>query len=181
MYNWNYLRSITIILAFLSNLSFAQKYVSESCELSFYSSAPIEDITASNDKARSVFDSDNGEIVFAVPIREFQFKKSLMQEHFNEKYLESDKYPKSTFSGKLTGYQKGIANDQVRAEGTLEIHGVKRKINVPGSVNFKGDKIVLKSTFMVKLADYNIEIPSLLFQNIAEEVEVTLNFEYKLL
>jgi polyisoprenoid-binding protein YceI len=148
--------------------------------VSFFSSAPLEDITATNSKTKSVFDSDKGEIAFSIPIKEFQFKKSLMQEHFNEKYLESDKYPKSSFSGKVTGYLKGIANDNVWAEGTLDIHGVKNQIKVPGVLNFNGDKVHLECKFMIKLEDYKIKIPSVLFQNIAEEVEITLNYDYKL-
>ena len=174
-------RGFLIIFFLISaNYSFGQKYISESSETTFFSSAPLEDIKATNSKAKSVFDSDNGEIVFLILIKEFQFRKSLMQEHFNEKYLESDKYPKSTFNGKVTGYKKGASNDQVWAEGTLDIHGVKKKIKVPGALNFLGEKVILECKFMVKLEDYNVEIPSLMFQNIAEEVEVTLNFEYKL-
>ena len=139
----------------------------------------MEDIKATNTKARSVFDSDNGEIAFTVPIKEFQFRKSLMQEHFNEKYLESDKYPKSTFTGKVTGFTKGVSNDKVWAEGTLEIHGKKKQIKVPGKLNFNGNKVNIECKFIVKLEDYNIKIPSLMFQNIAEEVEVTLLFDYR--
>jgi polyisoprenoid-binding protein YceI len=173
---------ILLCLLFFSCLdtSFGQKYVSESSTTTFFSSALIEDITASNDKGKSVFDSDNGEIIFSIPIKGFQFRKSLMQEHFNEKYLESEKYPKSTFSGKVTGFSKGVSNNNATAEGTLEIHGVKRNIKVPGTLSFNGDKVHLESKFMVKLEDYDIEIPSLLFQNIAEEVEVTLIYDYKI-
>ena len=163
-----------------SNICLAQTYVLEGGSVTFFSSAPLEDITAINSKTRSVFDSDKGEIAFSIPIKEFQFKKSLMQEHFNEKYLESDKYPKSSFSGKVSSYTKGTDNENVWAEGTLEIHGIKKQIKVPGVLNFIGDKIHLECKFIVKLEDYKIKIPSVLFQNIAEEVEVTLNYDYKI-
>ena len=103
-----------------------------------------------------------------------------MQEHFNEKYMESEKFPKSSFSGKVSGFTKGIANRNVWAEGTLEIHGVKKQVKVPGILTFSGNLVHLESTFMVRLEDYKIKIPSLMFQNIAEEVEVTLDYDYKL-
>jgi len=175
------MRFLFVLFLVVINTAFAQKYISESSTTTFFSSAPLEDIKATNRKARSVFDSDKGDIVFSIPIKDFQFRKSLMQEHFNEKYLESDKFPKSTFSGKVTGFSKGISNDKVWAEGTMEIHGVKKNIKVPGKLNFAADKVNLECKFIVKLEDYNVEIPSLLFQNIAEEVEVTLIFEYKTL
>lgn len=164
----------------VSNISLAQTYILEEGSVTFFSSAPLEDITASNSKTKSIFDSDKGEIAFSIPIKEFQFKKSLMQEHFNEKYMESDKYPKSSFSGKLTGYTKETANENVWAEGTLEIHGVKKQIKVPGILDFNEEKVHLECKFIVKLEDFRIKIPSVLFQNIAEEVEVTLNYDYKL-
>jgi polyisoprenoid-binding protein YceI len=108
------------------------------------------------------------------------FAKSLMQEHFNEKYMESEKFPKATFQGKLTGFDLTKSGSQeVRAQGKLTIHGVTRDIDVPGTIEVAGKKITMKSKFMVKVADYDITIPQLLFQNIAEQVEVTVDFTYK--
>jgi len=156
----------------------AQKYVLEKSSVVFYSEAAIENITAKNEKANSVLNTQTSEVAFS--IREFQFHKKLMQEHFNEKYLESEKFPKSTFSGKITGFDssaKGV--QQVKANGKLLIHGVTNSIEVPGTAEVKADRIILKAKFMVKLADYNIKIPQLMWQNIAEQVEVTVDFTYK--
>lgn len=166
-------------LVFIYCQAQSQKYISKSSSIRFYSSAPLEDIEAVNEKARSVFDSETGEIVFTMPISGFEFEKSLMQEHFNEKYMESDKFPKATFSGKLNGFKIGETNENVVATGTMEIHGVKNDIEVTGSLNYLKDQVVIDAVFMIKVADYDVEIPSLLFQNIAEEVEVTVKFEYK--
>src|SRR5687767_8832418 len=91
---------IFVLLIITATDTRCQKYVAEKTFISFFSDAAIEDIKADNKKTTSIFDSATGEIVFSVPINEFQFEKSLMQEHFNEKYMESDKYPKSTFNGK---------------------------------------------------------------------------------
>src|SRR5882757_6170097 len=102
-----------------------QKYTAEKSFVSFYSHATIEDITAENKKSVSIFNTETGDIVFAIPIKEFQFAKSLMQEHFNEKYMDSEKYPKSTFQGKVTGYDlKASGVQPAKAAGKLTIHGV---------------------------------------------------------
>jgi polyisoprenoid-binding protein YceI len=157
----------------------AQKYVAEKTLISFFSTAPLEDISAKNQKAVSIFNADTKQIAYSVPIKEFQFAKSLMKEHFNEKYLHSDKYPKSTFEGIIEGYEKGsLEEQQVIARGKLTIHGVTKDIEAPGTISTDGKKLLMKSKFTIKLKDYNIEIPQLLWQNIAEQVEVTLDFVY---
>ena len=158
----------------------AQNYTTEKSFISFYSHAPIEDIKAENVKAVSLFNSSTGEIAFSVPIKEYQFRKSLMQEHFNEKYMESEKYPKSIFQGKITGFNpqaKGIQH--VSTLGKLTIHGVTKEVNIKGTIEKLADKLSMKSSFIVKLEDYNIMIPQLLRNNIAEQVEVTIDFVFK--
>lgn len=167
-------------LFLLATAGWAQKYTTESTFISFFSHASIEDITAENKKTSSIFNTATGEIVFSVPIKEFEFAKSLMKEHFNEKYMETEKFPKSTFQGKLVGYDaKAKGEQQVKAQGKLTIHGVTREIDVAGTFEVKDGKIVMKSKFPVKLEDYNITRPQLLWQNIAEVVDVTLDFTFK--
>jgi polyisoprenoid-binding protein YceI len=169
-----------MILLLLTLEVSAQKYVVEQSHVSFFSDAPLEDITANNKKSTSIFNAATNDIAFSIPIKEFQFQKSLMQEHFNEKYLESDKFPKSTFQGKISGYDPNASGAQnAKATGKLTIHGVTKDVEIPGTIEKKGDKLMLKSKFKVRVADYNIEIPSLVFQNIAEVVEVTVDFTYK--
>ena len=170
---------ILIVLLFISTSVVGQKYISEKSNIVFFSSALLEDIEERNEKAKSVFNADNGDIVFSIPVNQFQFAKSLMQEHFNEKYMESDKYPTTIFKGKVLDFEKGSENNNVWTEGELEIHGVKRNVKIQGNLIFKGERVIIESKFIVKLEDYEIEIPKLLFQKIAEEVEVTVNFEYK--
>ncbi len=157
-----------------------QRYIVERSTVSFFSDATIEDIAAENKKVNSMLNTQTGDIAFSIPIREFQFSKKLMQEHFNEKYLESDKFPKATFSGKMIGFDqasKGI--QQVRATGKLTIHGVPTNVDIPGTMEVQTTRLVLKSKFIVNLADYNIKVPQLMWQNIAEQVEVTLDFTYQ--
>lgn len=158
----------------------AQKFSAERGEISFFSDGVIEDIDAKNTQVGSIIDATTGEVVFIAKIKDFVFPKSLMREHFNEKYMETERFPKATFQGKLTGMKVGTPGAQaVRAVGKLNIHGVTRDIDVPGTFEFSAGKVVTKSKFMVKLEDYNIKIPTLVWQNIAEVVEVRVEFTYK--
>jgi YceI-like domain len=160
----------------------AQKFTTESGVISFFSDASIEDISAQNASVGSIFDTASGDIVFMVPIKDFQFDKRLMREHFNEKYMETHKFPKASFKGKVTGYQSGKSEtQQVKVIGKLTMHGVTRDLETPGTIEFQTGKLIAKSKFMIKLADYNISVPQIVWQNIAEQVEVNVAFTYKAL
>src|SRR6187402_3379843 len=118
MYN----KFLVLVLGFgcLTLSADAQKYSTEQTFVSFFSDAAIEDITAENKKTAGAFNSATGDIAFSVPIKDYEFAKSLMKEHFNEKYMESEKYPKSTFQGKLSAYDlKGSGIQNVKAVGKL--------------------------------------------------------------
>lgn len=155
----------------------AQKFISEKSSVTFFSKATIEDIAARNEKAVCLFDPSTGDVAFSVPISEFQFEKSLMKEHFNEKYMETEKFPKGSFQGKISGYTAGVSgSQQAKATGKLTLHGVTKEVEVPGVVEWKDNRIILTSKFLVKLEDYDVRIPTILFRNIAESVEVTIDF-----
>lgn len=114
------MKALALCLALLSTatLSQAQKFISEKSKVTFFSKATIEDIAAHNEKSMGLFDPTTGDAAFSIPIVEFQFEKSLMKEHFNEKYMETEKYPKGTFQGKITGYTVGSTGAQTaRAKG----------------------------------------------------------------
>jgi len=171
---------IITLLMFLPVLTYAQTYKSTESHIRFFSDAPLEDIEAVNTDGVSAFNVKTGAIAFSIPIVGFEFKKSLMQEHFNENYLESGKYPTATFKGKISGYN--LNNKQfhsAKAVGTMKIHGVEKQVEIEGEMKFVDDKLFMKSVFPVTVADYNIEIPKVVFYNIAEVVEVTINFEYE--
>jgi polyisoprenoid-binding protein YceI len=158
----------------------AQKYVSDTGSITFFSDASIEDIKATNSKVTSLLNIASGDWVFSVPMTEFKFDKKLMEEHFNEKYVESEKYPKAIFSGKLIGFSpEATGKQQVRAVGKLSIHGVSKEIDVPGTIQVTDLKLAADARFVIKLDEYNIERPKILWKNIAEEVEVTVTFTYK--
>jgi polyisoprenoid-binding protein YceI len=171
---------IVVLLGMGAHTLVAQKFVLTKSTVTFFSDAAIEDIKATNTKTSSLLNATTGEIVFSVPITEFQFDKSLMRTHFNEKYMESEKYPKALFQGKIIGMMAEAKEEQaVKAKGKLTIHGVTKEVEIPGTIQFNASEVVAKAKFMVRLEDYKIKIPQLLWQNIAEEVEVTVDFTYK--
>jgi polyisoprenoid-binding protein YceI len=173
------MRGIVLIFMLASVNGMSQKYSLEKSKVVFFSKAAIENIAATNTKAASIFNAGTGEIVFSIPVNEFEFEKSLMKEHFNETYLESEKHPKALFQGKLSGYTPSSSTQPVIVNGKLTIHGVTREVQIPGTLETSDGKLVAKSKFIIHLKDYNIKIPKLLWKNIAEEVEVTVEFIYK--
>lgn len=157
-----------------------QRFFVDKASVTFFSDGVIEDIAAENNKVTSIFDAGQGEIAYLMNIKDFQFEKKLMQVHFNEKYMESEKYPKASFQGKLVGFNNTISGVQnVKAVGKLTIHGVTRDVELPGTAEIKNNQLSLKSKFTVKLLDYNIKVPQIVWQNIAQQVEVTVDFNYR--
>jgi hypothetical protein len=163
-------------MVLISPLASGQKYEIEKGSISFFSDAVLEDITAVNTASRCLLSIPSREISFVIPIKRFEFPKKLMQEHFNEKYMESETYPNATFSGVLSELpteQEGAR--QVTARGKLTIHGVSREVVISGSLQWSGSRLMMTSKFTVRLEEHKITIPTLMWQNIAEEVEVRVN------
>ncbi|MEL6675537.1 MAG: YceI family protein [Bacteroidota bacterium] len=171
------------LLLFGAQALMAQKYVSRNGHIWFYSHTPVEDIEAHNRQAASVLNTETGDLVFQVLIKAFTFEKALMQEHFNEKYMESTKYPKATFQGKVSNFEevdmKKDGTYPVKVAGTLTIHGVAKEVSVDGQIIVAGPELTAKAKFPAKVADYGIEIPSVVRENIAKEVEITVDLAYK--
>lgn len=168
---------LVLLMSGMASFAFAQKYVTRSGKISFFSSTPIENIEAFNNEVAAVYDKDKGQVVFQVPVKSFKFEKQLMQEHFNESYMESDKYPKADFKGSLNptdiGSKDGSYNTTVK--GKLTIHGVTRDVQIPGTVIVKGNQMTFQSKFNVATADYNIKIPAIAKNKIANEIQVTVD------
>ncbi|MEY4280939.1 MAG: hypothetical protein RLZ39_351 [Bacteroidota bacterium] len=159
--------------------SSAQKYMTRSAQVSFFSSTAVENIEAINNEVAAVFDAATGDIVIIVPVKSFKFDRALMQEHFNENYLESDQFPKADFKGKIENaaainYSKD-GSTPVKAVGTMTMHGVSQAINVPGTLTVKNGSLTFKAVFKVKNKDYKIVIPSVAANKVAEVVEITVN------
>jgi len=171
-----------ILLAWLSVINQAGPglYVCKNAKLTLFSSAPIEDISAETATGTSVFNAATGELGFSVSIRSFTFPKSLMQEHFNSDYMESDKFPKATFKGKIQQPVDVTKNGTfpITVTGELEVHGVKQTRTIPGTLTVNNGAVSMASEFMVKCADHNIEIPKLVFHNIAESIKMHVTADY---
>jgi polyisoprenoid-binding protein YceI len=176
----------TIFILLLAAFNFytvnAQKYISKNGHVSFYSSTPIENIEANNNQAASILDSSNGELVFNLLIKSFEFKNALMQEHFNENYMESNKFPKASFKGKVTNISSvNFSKDgtyDVDVTGDLTIHGVTKPVTAKGNISVKGGTVSAESKFVVQPSDYNIQIPKLVEGKIARQIEVRVDLTY---
>jgi hypothetical protein len=156
-------------------------YTSKNAALSFFSSTVMEDIEGKSNTASSVLDLKSGNIIFRVANTSFQFKKKLMQEHFNENYIESDKYQFSVFKGKLVQVPdlSKDGNYNLSAEGSLDLHGVIKSYQTKVELIVNKGIISAKSVFKVRIADHQIKVPSMVFKNIAEYVEVRVSAVYQ--
>ena len=155
--------------------------ISNNAAVSFFSSTILEDIEGKSNLGSSAINVKTADIIFKVPNTSFRFKKKLMQEHFNENYMESDKYPVSEFKGKL---EKPIdvsknGSYSVNVSGKLTVHGVTKDYRGVADIVVNNGVATAKSVFKVKVADHNIKIPSLVFKNIAEIVEVRIQALYQ--
>lgn len=155
-------------------------YQSTKSEISFFSEAPMENIEAKTTEAKSLLNIETKEIAFVIPIVTFHFEKPLMEEHFNENYMESDKYKTASFKGNiLTDVDLTKPGTyEVEVEGELTIHGVKQQRTFKGSIEVKDEQIFVTSNFKVALKDHKIKIPKMVVKNIAEIVDVTVNVAY---
>jgi hypothetical protein len=170
---------ITLII-FLLQPSFAQKrYFTKTGNVSFRAGTAIEDIDGLNKSTTCVFDASSGDIQFAILIKGFEFKSALMMEHFNENYMESDKFPKSIFKGKITNLEKiNFLKDgtyPVNVKGVLEIHGVKKEVETNGQFKVLGETVVATAEFEIVLEDYAITIPSLVKDKISKTARIKVN------
>lgn len=155
--------------------------ISNKAAVSFFSSTIVEDIEGKSTMGSSAIDANTGDIIFKVPNTSFQFRKKLMQEHFNENYMESDKYPVSEFKGKLDKPIDLRTNGsyKVNVTGKLTVHGVTKDYRSVADIVVNNGTATAKSIFKVKVADHNIKIPTLVFKNIAEIVEVRIQALYQ--
>lgn len=169
---------LSIVNCFSQNI-----FISESSHITFFSEAPLENIEAVNTASTSIITLFNDSIAFQVPIKGFTFEKPLMQEHFNENYMESDKKGmeyailKAKFNEKPDFKTDG--EYKLSCTGTILIHGVQQTRTFDGTITVKAGKPSIKSEFIVKLQDHKVKIPKAVIKNIAEEVKVTVSANYK--
>ncbi|HTM99828.1 MAG TPA: YceI family protein [Pedobacter sp.] len=177
----NLLKNTRLLLVLLLGLSSslqvgAQTYTGKNIKFNIFSSTPIEDIKAVSNTGVAVLLVQKQELSIQVAIKSFEFDKKLMQEHFNENYMESDKYPYAKFKGiidpKIDWTKDGEYN--VTAKGTLTVHGVDQARTINGKITIKNKTASLNATFNVACAAHQIKIPSLMFTKIAEIIQVKI-------
>jgi hypothetical protein len=171
---------LTAALMLLLNSLFAQdKYFTKSGKIIFQSKSSLENIEAHNKSVTCVLDTKTGNMQFAVLMKGFEFEKALMQEHFNENYVESHKFPKAEFKGQVVNnaevnYSKdGTYTAYVK--GKLTIHGETKEVETTGTISVKGGKIGTNAIFSVQLADYKIEVPKIVKDNISKTINITVD------
>ncbi len=176
----------TLILLTLFTLSFAHHsggvYKTNTGTIKFFSHTPIEDIAAENHKVKTAFSSANGKLQFSVLIKDFQFEKALMQEHFNENYMESTIYPKATFSGKIETID-GITLEKngsytSKVSGILTIKNVAKDVQTVATFQVNGGVVNAKATFNIDPSDYNIKIPKTVVHKISDKIAVSIDADY---
>jgi len=175
---------LAMCLAFPLSVSAQNRYFTKTGHIEFYSHMAMEDIKGVNDQVTSFLDIATGDMVFSVLSRSFQFAKPLMQEHFNENYMESEKFPKASFEGKIADlksidFSKSVKY-AVKVAGKLTIHGVSKEVDALGDLTIGKDKITGESVFQVNPEDYGIRIPSVVKQNFAESMKVTVQMNYQI-
>ena len=174
--------SIFILLLSVAVATNAQKYMTKNGFIGFFSHTSMEDVKADNNQVNSILDISTGDLVFQALIKSFHFERALMEEHFNENYMESEKFPKSSFKGKITNlssvdFKKNGAYE-VSVEGDLTMHDMTKKITVKGTFEVLPDGINASSKFNIVPEDYNISIPGVVREKIAKNLEVTVIMKY---
>jgi polyisoprenoid-binding protein YceI len=144
----------------------AQQYITRQGTLSFDAGSPLEDITATSNSATAVYDASDGKLGVQVLMTSFQFKRALMQEHFNENYVESEVYPKAVFKGRF---------DDGRAIGALTIHGVTQDINVPATLTEENEIAHLLLEFEATIEEFGIAIPGAVANKIDKQAKIQVD------
>lgn len=171
-----------LLLLFITSAAAAQQLVTRNAYVGFFSKTPLEDIHAETSQANAVLDVAKQSLAFALLVKGFLFKKALMQEHFNENYIESDKYPKATFTGIYAGPVDLSKNGTypVAVKGQLTLHGVTKTIETPATFEVQNGKLSGKAAFAVRPQDFAIKIPALVRDKIAQQISIAVHVEFPL-
>lgn len=172
-----------VLFSVLALSAYSQKYFTKSGIVKFHSDSPMEKIEGVNSTASSVIDMASGKMEFAVLINAFKFEKALMQEHFNENYMESTKFPKAVFKGEIQNFSSvsfdKVGKFTITVSGEMTIHGVKKNITAPVDIVVDAKGVHSNTKFNVLCSDYNIKIPSLVKDNISNEINLTIKADYQ--
>ncbi len=172
--------TVFFLLLLSASFCFAQdKFFTKTGKVNFFSKASMEDIEARNKTVTAVLDSKTGAVQFAIQMKGFEFEKQLMQQHFNENYVESDKYPRAEFKGVITNNNEINYGHEgsypTKVTGKMTLHGVTRKIETTGSVKVDGENLKIESVFNIQLTDYKIKIPAVVKEKVSNNIRITVD------
>lgn len=171
--------TISLCLALVTSVTIAQKYYTKTGELSFEASvAAFEPVAAVHNGATAVLDASTGKLAVLALIRGFHFRNATMEEHFNENYIESDTYPKASFTGIIEDFQVDnlLDKQEVTITGTITIREKEKNITTQATLEKKGGDISLQADFVVSPADFDIEIPKIVSKKITDTINVDISF-----
>ena len=175
----------TVLLFFvLISLSFvtdqSERYIERQGTVTFFSYTSVENIQAVNNQVYSFLEPATGEIAVQMLMKTFVFKKSLMQEHFNESYIESDLYPEANFEGEIIDFDPNLEDEQTRIiKGEFQLRGISKPIEIKSKIVKGDDTYTIEGELDVNINDYKIKVPSLLSPNIAKTIKVSFKFQYR--
>ncbi|MFK8061244.1 MAG: YceI family protein [Polaribacter sp.] len=172
--------TLLLCILFVSITNSQDRFLTKNGAITFFSSAPMEDIKADNNQVLSIVDASNGKMAISILMKSFMFDKALMQEHFNENYVESDKYPKATFKGQILNFDTMSATaTKAEVKGTITMHGKSKEIIIPATITRTEEAIVMEGEFYLNVADFDIKIPAVVAKNIAKKIKVSFKFNQK--
>ena len=171
-----------LLLGFsISTAQSQERYIAKQGQVSFYSYTSVENIEATNNQAFSILEIQNGSLAISMLMKAFVFEKALMEEHFNESYIESDIYPKSTFEGKIIDYDPAVLEEQTRRiQGKITIHGVTKEIEIKAKIQRQENELLLSGDFQLEVDDFEVKIPPIVAGNIAETIQVKFRLQYQM-
>ena len=166
--------AIVVVALLIGGATFSQKMMTRAGEIKFDATVPgaMDEVIGTNKTVSSIFDKSTGEVVVQAMVKSFKFKSPLMEEHFNENYMESDKLPKASFKGKVMNYIGKTGTFDV--EGDLTIHGVTNKVKTKMTVDNDGSKLDISGVFVIKLSDYKLDVPALAKKTLAETAKISI-------
>lgn len=166
---------------FYTNLFAQDKIITKTGTTTFEASVPsFEEVKGTNKNSGCILNTKTGEIVGLILMKGFKFKLALMEEHFNENYMESNKYPKAIFKGRIINFDREKITEtpqQYEITGTMEIHGATKEISIPAKISKKGNTTIINSSFILNTDDYNITLPLLIRSKVAKKINVTIHYE----
>ena len=163
--------------------SFVQKpdptLVERQGKITFFSYTPVENIQATNRQALSFFNPETKKVVVKIKMRAFAFKKSLMYEHFNESYIESDLYPEALLNAEVIDFEPSSRTQTRIIKGDFTLRGITKPVEIKVNINKENSGYTFEGELEVKIDDHEIKVPKVLSANIAKKILVSFNFQYE--